>query len=294
MTSPVPMLSGLEQIADRYDGFILDLWGVVHDGVRPYPGVLDCLTALRAAGKRVCLLSNAPRRVSAAAAKLTGMGVGADLYDALYTSGEASFEALRDRSDPWHAALGAKLLHVGPPRDNDIYDTLADRQRVATPEAADFVVNTGIDENDETLADYAPLLDRCLERRLPMLCANPDLVVVIDDQMVICAGELARYYTERGGDVFYHGKPHAPVYRRCFELLGGLAPSQVLAVGDSLRTDVAGANAAGIDSLFITGGIHREELGAFHGRLPTPEKLSELLADSPHRPTYAASGLTWA
>lgn len=294
MTNPVPLIPGLAGVADRYDGFILDLWGVVHDGVRPYDGVVECLSALRRLGKRVCLLSNAPRRVAAAAAKLTAMGVTSDLYDALYTSGEASYEALRDRSDPWHAALGPRLFHIGPPRDNDVYDSLADRVRVDSPDEADFVLNTGIDANEETVADYDPILRRCLEQRLPMLCANPDLVVVIDTEMVICAGELARYYEQLGGDVRYHGKPHAPVYRRCFDLLGGIAPSRILAVGDSLRTDVAGANAAGIDSLFITGGIHREELGAPLGHLPGPEKMAELLGNSPHRPTWAAPGLRWA
>lgn len=293
MTAPVPLIPGLSGIADRYDGFILDLWGVVHDGVRPYPGVVDCLSALCAGGKRVCLLSNAPRRIDAAAGKLTAMGVTPDLYDALHTSGEASFEALRDRSDAWHAALGPKLFHIGPPRDNDVYDSLTDRVRVATPEEADFVLNTGIDDYDETLADYDPILRRCLDRGLPMLCANPDLVVVIDESLVLCAGELARHYAALGGDVRYHGKPHAPVYRRCFDLLGGMAPSRILAVGDSLRTDIAGANAAGIDSLLITGGIHREELGTALGELPGPERLADLLSASPHRPTWAAAGLRW-
>jgi HAD superfamily hydrolase (TIGR01459 family) len=287
------MINGLEAVADRYDGFILDLWGVVHDGVKPYPGVADCLSTLKSLGKRVCLLSNAPRRIAAAEAKLTGMGVPPDLYDALYTSGEASFEALRDRSDAWHAALGPKLFHIGPTRDNDVYDSLADRVRVDSPEQADFVVNTGIDAYEETLADYDPVLRRCRDLGLPMLCANPDLVVVIDQELVICAGELARHYAEIGGDVRYHGKPHAPVYRRCFDLLGGIAPNRILAVGDSLRTDVAGANEAGIDSLFITGGIHREELGAPLGNLPSPDRLSALLEASPHRPTWAAAGLRW-
>lgn len=294
MTMHVPLIPGLSSVADRYDGFILDLWGVVHDGVRPYPGVIDCLSTLKARGKRVCLLSNAPRRIAAAATKLTAMGVTPDLYDALYTSGEASFEALRDRNDGWHAALGPKLFHIGPPRDNDVYDSLADRIRVATPEEADFIINTGIDDYDETLADYDPILRRCRALGLPMLCANPDLIVVVDDQLVLCAGELARHYEELGGDVRYHGKPHAPVYRRCFDLLGGLSPARILAVGDSLRTDIAGANAAGIDSLLITGGIHREELGTALGELPGQEMLDRLLDGKPQRPTYAAAGLRWA
>jgi len=288
----IPLHHGLSEVADRYDAFILDLWGVVHDGARPYPGVPDCLAELKRRGKRVCLLSNAPRRVAASRAKLDGMGITTDLYDTLYTSGEASFEALRDRPDPWHAALGRRLLHIGPPRDNDVYEGL-DLERVYDPAQADFVVNTGIDDFDETLADYEPVLAACADRHLPMLCANPDLVVVVQGRMVICAGELARRYEELGGDVAWHGKPHAPVYRRCFDLLGGPDPSRVCMVGDSLRTDIAGANAAGIDGLLITGGIHREELGTEWGAHPDPRRLAALAAASGHRPAGALPHLAW-
>ncbi|WP_114393179.1 TIGR01459 family HAD-type hydrolase [Oleisolibacter albus] len=293
MSTPLPLLHGLSEIADRYDGFILDLWGVIHDGVELYPGVVPCLQALKQRGKRICLLSNAPRRVPAARAKLDRLGLDPALYDALHTSGEASFEALRDRPDPWHAALGPRLFHIGPPRDNDVYDGLADRVRVFDPAEADFVVNTGIDDFDETLADYEPVLQACAARGLPMLCANPDLVVVVGGRMVICAGELARRYAELGGDVRYHGKPHAPVYARCFQLLGGIPAGRILAVGDSLRTDVAGANAAGIDSLLITGGIHREELGSAWGSHPDPVRLGALVAAGGHRPTAAIPSLRW-
>ncbi|MDG5495969.1 TIGR01459 family HAD-type hydrolase [Niveispirillum sp. BGYR6] len=289
----LPLIDGLSAIVDRYDGFILDLWGVIHDGVRPYPGVVHCLTELRNRGKRVCLLSNAPRRVPAAVAKLNDMGVDVDLYDAIFTSGEATYEALLDPPDEWHQGLGRNLFHIGPPRDNDVYETLPNRRRVHTPDQADFVLNTGIDDFDETLADYEPVLTACVERRLPMLCANPDLVVVVDNKLVICAGELARRYEDLGGEVRYHGKPHAPVYRRCFQLLGDLSPSRILAVGDSLRTDIAGANEAGIDGLLVTGGIHREELGTNWGSHPDPQSLGRLVETSGHRPVAAIPGLRW-
>ncbi len=290
---PTPLLHGLRKIADRYDGFILDLWGVLHDGVRAYPGAADCLRELKAAGKRLCLLSNAPRRLASTRAKLDGMGLTADLYDALLTSGEATHLALKDPPDAWHAALGPRLFHIGPPRDNDVYEGLSGRTKVDTPDAADFVLNTGIDDFDETLADYEDVLQACAARRLPMVCANPDLVVVVGEKLVICAGELARRYAELGGDVAYHGKPHAPVYRRCFDLLGGLAPGRVCGVGDSLRTDVAGAAAAGIDSMLVTGGIHREELGTAWGDHPDPARLTEVTAAASHPPTWAVPRFVW-
>lgn len=288
----IAILSGLVEIADRYDGFILDLWGVLHDGERPYPGVIECLERLRSAGKQVCLLSNAPRRCASVVRKLEGMGIGRDLYTHVLTSGEATFDALRDPPDAWHAALGRALLHLGPERDTDIYQEL-DYEVVPSVEAADFVLNTGIDSYDETVADHEATLAACAARRLPMVCANPDLVVMIGSSMAICAGMLALRYEEMGGDVRYHGKPHAPVYRRCFSLMGIADPRRILAVGDSLRTDVAGANAAGIDALLVTGGIHMEELGTAWGERPDPSRLARIVTDGGQRPTAAIPHLVW-
>ncbi|WP_044560919.1 TIGR01459 family HAD-type hydrolase [Azospirillum sp. B4] len=295
MTITIPLHTGLSQLAERYDGFILDLWGVVHDGIAPYPGVPECLKALRAAGKRVCLLSNAPRRVDAAAARLTEMGLTPDHYDALLTSGEATHDALRDPPDAWHAALGPRLLHIGPDRDAGVYLDLGDRTRVDRPEDADFVINTGIVDFSETLVDYEPILAACAALKLPMVCANPDLVVHVGPQLVICAGELARRYEELGGDVRQHGKPYPGVYARCFTLLGDIPRSRVLAVGDSLRTDMAGANAAGIDGLLITGGIHREELGVADplADLPDLGRLADLAAQAGLRISAAMNRLGW-
>ncbi|WP_207483987.1 TIGR01459 family HAD-type hydrolase [Arenibaculum pallidiluteum] len=292
MTQDLLLLPGMAALADRYDGFILDLWGVLHDGSQPYPGVLDCLDRLRAAGKRVCLLSNAPRRTAGVVEKLSAMGIGAGHYDHLMTSGEAAHDALRDRDDAFHRDLGRRFLHVGPPRDADVYEGL-DLVRVDAPEDAEFVLNTGIDDFDEALDDYAPLLARCAGLGLPMVCANPDLVVYSGDTLVICAGELARHYETLGGRVAYHGKPHAPVYARCLRLLGLPDRGRILAVGDSLRTDIAGANAAGIDGALVTGGIHREELGTAWGEHPEIGRLRAMVAASGHRPHAAVPRFAW-
>lgn len=288
----VPHLAGIAPLIDRYDGFILDLWGVIHDGERPYDGVPECLDRLAAAGKRVCLLSNAPRRSASAARRLEVLGIGADRFQHLMTSGEATHEALRDRSDPWHAALGRRFLHIGPDRDHDVFETL-DLEDVDSPEEAEFVLNTGILDYEHGLEVYEEVLQACAARRLPMICANPDLVVLVGDTMVICAGLLAQRYEALGGEVAYHGKPHAAVYRRCFELLEGIAAERLLAVGDSLRTDVAGANAAGIDVALVTGGIHREELGIAWGEACDPAALDRIVAASGHTPTYAIPRLVW-
>jgi HAD superfamily hydrolase (TIGR01459 family) len=249
-------MTGFAELADKYDGFIVDLWGVVHDGVKPYPGVLDCLAKLRARNKPVVFLSNAPRRPAAIANVLAGMGVGPDLYTGIMSSGEAVHIALRDRTDPDFASLGSKLYHLGPARDRDVFETLP-LIEVCTPAQADFLLNTGPDDllGPDDPSVYTPVLEAALAAKLPMVCANPDLEVVRDGQRIICAGLLAQVYAARGGRVIQRGKPDAAIYAPTLALLG-TAKSRTLAVGDSLRTDMAGAKAAGVDACWVLSGIH--------------------------------------
>jgi len=266
-------MTGFAALAENYDGFIVDLWGVVHDGVKPYPGVLDCLARLRAAGKPVVFLSNAPRRPSGIAQTLTGMGVTRDYYSAIMSSGEAVYLGLRDRVDEF-ARLGQRLYHLGPTRDRDVFDTLGYVEAV-DPADADFILNTGPDDilgpQDPEL--YAPVLKAGLKAKIPMVCANPDFEVVRDGQRIICAGLLAEFYKADGGVVIQRGKPDPAIYTPTLDLLG-TRRERTLAVGDSLRTDIAGAQAAGIDSLWVLSGIHAlhpgnaEAEAAAHGVAP--------------------------
>ncbi len=258
-------ISGMAALAERYDGFILDLWGVIHDGVRPYQGAADCLHRLRDAGKRCVLLSNAPRRAAAAEAMLADMGLSPTLYTGLLTSGEAVHLALRDRSDPWFAALGRRVWHLGPDRDRNVMHGL-DLEPVATPEQAEFVLNTGPDDHrgPQDVAAFEDVLAACARRQLPMICANPDLEVIRGGVRVICAGALAVRYQQLGGMVRSLGKPDPAIYRPVLAMLG-TSQARTLAVGDSLRTDIAGAQAAGIESCWVLGGIHGEALGGDHG-----------------------------
>jgi HAD superfamily hydrolase (TIGR01459 family) len=253
-------LDGFAPLAARYRGFIVDLWGVVHDGVAPYPGAVDCLQRLREAGRRVVLLSNAPRRAAAAAAGMQAMGIGADLYAGLVTSGEVTHALLRDRDTPGFAALGRRLWHIGPERDRNVFAGL-DYTEAAAPAAADFVLNTGPDDTrTPTLVDpWHEELAACREAGLPMVCANPDLEVIRGGVRVICAGALALSYAALGGQVLWVGKPDPLVYRPVLALLDQ-PPAEVLAVGDALRTDIAGAAAAGVAACWVLGGIHGAEL----------------------------------
>jgi HAD superfamily hydrolase (TIGR01459 family) len=258
-------VSGLRDLVSEYDGYILDLWGVVHDGVRPYPGVLDCMERLVAAGKRVVLLSNAPRRADDVVRRIAAIGVPAGLYHGVMSSGEEAWQHLKRRDDPFYAGLGRVCLHICSERDLEIREGLG-LAYVEDPGLAEFILNTGPAGWDDTIDDYVPLLAASCERSLKMVCANPDLSVMHGANLALCAGALAVHYEEIGGTVRWHGKPYRSVYESCFELMGIEDRSRILAIGDSLRTDIAGANGVGIDSLLIAGGLHANEF-APGGRL---------------------------
>lgn len=258
-------LRGFREIAGYYDGFVLDLWGVVHDGVRPYEGAPACLAALAAAGKRCVMLSNAPRRAGVVREQLRGMGIPDGHYVGIMTSGEATHAVLRDRPDAWHRALGDRVLHIGPERDRGVYADLG-LTTVADPAHAGFVLNTGPDDlgDPSDAAAYEPVLRACAAAGLPMICANPDLEVIRGGVRVICAGTLAARYAELGGDVRSLGKPDPAIYAPTLAVLD-VEPGRVLAVGDALRTDIAGAAAAGLDACWVLGGLHGAHLGGDDG-----------------------------
>jgi HAD superfamily hydrolase (TIGR01459 family) len=286
------LFSGVAELAVRYDGFILDLWGVVHDGLEPLPGALACMAALIAARKRVALLSNAPRRAADVVRRITKIGVPPELYHHVMSSGEEAWRHLHDRDDPFYARLGRHCLHIGSERDVEIRDGL-ELDFVATPEAADFILNTGPAGWQDRVADYEPVLRRALARQLSMVCANPDLVVNHGGDLALCAGALAQHYEATGGFVRWHGKPYPSVYDTCLALLGVADRRRILAVGDSLRTDLAGAEAAGLDSLFVAGGIHAQEFGAVGERPLDLAAIAASLARGPYRPVGVVRHFSW-
>jgi HAD superfamily hydrolase (TIGR01459 family) len=286
------ILGGVGEIVADYDALILDLWGVVHDGSDPYPGVLDALERLKASGKPVALLSNAPRRIAPIAQRLAEIGVPATLYRAIHSSGEDVWQNLKRGDDPFYAALGKRVYLIGPERDAGIIDGLP-VERVGAVEDADFVLNTGPWGWDESTETYEDVLQKARARGLPMVCANADLVVMHRGRRVICAGALALRYEALGGRVRWHGKPYPEVYDACLTLLGIGDRRRVLAVGDSLRTDIAGAERAGIDSIWIVGGIHAEELGLEEGQLPDRARVAAALAAANAAPLAVAAGFRW-
>ncbi len=280
-------LAEFAPLAERYDGFIVDLWGVVHDGVKPYPGAVECLTRLRERGKRVVLLSNAPRRNFAAQASMRRMGIPDELYTDILTSGEAVHRHLRDRPDEWWQGLGTRVFHLGPERDRNVLEGLG-LTEVATPAEAEFLLNTGPDDhrNPTDMAEFEPVLEQCRAAGLPMICGNPDLEVIRDGVRVLCAGSLALRYQEMGGNVRSLGKPDPAIYRPVLRMLD-LPSERVMAVGDSLRTDIAGAAAAGLAACWVLGGLHGEALAGDTSR------ARAALADAGLDPAAAIAGFGW-
>lgn len=284
---PVALPEGLRALAHDYDAVLCDVWGVIHNGVSAWPEARAALAALRAAGGVAILVSNAPRPAGAVVPQLDALDVPRGAYDALVTSGDVTRDLLAARP-------GLKVQHLGPPRDTPLFEGLD--LVLAGPEAADIVVATGLDDDDrETPEDYRAPLGRLAARAVPMICANPDIVVERGDRLVWCAGALAELYETLGGAVTLAGKPHPPIYQaalsRCAEIAGRAVPAgRVLAIGDSLRTDVAGAAGMGFDALFIAGGIHSGEVG--DGPLDAA-RLERLFADAGVRPRAAMATLAW-
>jgi HAD superfamily hydrolase (TIGR01459 family) len=249
---------GLSQLAGNYDAVLCDVWGVVHNGIASFPTACGALARFRETGGIVVLITNAPRPRGPIVAQLEKLEVPLASYDDVLTSGEVTRNLLRERAS-------APVYHVGPDRDRSIYEGL-DVRLVGEAEA-ELICCTGLfDDEREEPEDYRARLAGWARRSMPMICANPDLVVERGDRLVPCAGALAAIFAELGGEVRLVGKPHTPIYaaafRRLDELAGRRLPQErVLAIGDGVATDIRGAVKQGIDVLFVTAGIHVAELG---------------------------------
>ena len=288
----IPIHDGLSALSERYDAFILDLWGVLHDGVRAFPRAIACLEELKRRDKRVLILSNAPRRAETVAQRNIELGIAPHLWDSVMSSGEEAWRHLTARPDAWYQALGTHCYHLGPARDQGMREGL-DYAFVGEIGKADFILNTGALSPEDTKASYDPLLEAALGRGLPMVCANPDLEVIRGGRREICAGAIALRFEELGGEVRYHGKPHRQIYETCFNLLGKHARARIVAVGDSLRTDIAGAAGAGIDGIFVTSGVQGEEPGVDAVGNADPARLAAFCGAAGERPTAALPVFCW-
>ena len=287
MSGSSPFLDHCGPLLANYDVLLCDVWGVIHNGVESFPPAYEALQRARQQGKTVLLISNSPRPAEAVVPQLDGLNVPRDSYDDMVTSGDVTSAEIMERP-------GQSVFHLGPPRDLPIYEGL--NVQLKDVETADYVVCSGLfDDTKETPEDYRAMLERMKARGLFMLCANPDVVVERGNDLVYCAGALADLYKSMGGDVLYAGKPYAPIYERVLArakaLRKGEVPlGRVLAIGDSVRTDLNGAAALGVDFLFLTGGIHAGEIGG-EGDLD-PSKLKLFFEDN-RMPKAVMRRLVW-
>jgi HAD superfamily hydrolase (TIGR01459 family) len=278
----------VEQLRDLVGGVevvLSDIWGVVHNGLEAFPEACEALHTYRQQGGTVILITNAPRPADSVQRQLRKLGIADDTYDAIVSSGDLARHFVADHP-------GKKMFWLGPERDNSIHRGL---DPVIGPlEQADYIICTGLfDDETESAEDYRAMMLQARERKLPLICANPDIVVERGDRLIYCAGAIAELYRELGGEVIFYGKPHRPIYERAMQLAAerrgrAAALSRVLAIGDSVRTDLAGAHGFGIDLLFVTRGIHSEEFEGIDQL--DPASVKELFG---HPPRALTRELRW-
>ncbi len=285
------VVPGIGAVADRHDAFLVDQWGVLHDGSTAYPGALDCLERLGAAGKPVVILSNSGKRATDNEARLAELGIPRTAYHAVISSGEAVWRAL-GAGGADVTGLGRRCLLLSRGGDRAVVAGLK-LDLVPVPEAADFVLLSGSDMPERPLESYLPLLAAAAARRLPLLCANPDLTGVSATGPIPGPGMLARRYEAMGGAVRYFGKPHPAVYELCREALNATAGRRILAVGDSLAHDIAGGRLMGLATAFIAGGIHGDGLSPALATAQDRRRLAALYAEYGVTPDWAVPAFRW-
>jgi HAD superfamily hydrolase (TIGR01459 family) len=286
------MLSGVSQLAGRYDAFILDQWGVLHDGVNAYPGAGECVLRLREAGKRLVVLSNTGQSAQKNLELMRSLGFEPACFERFIGAGEDARAALAERRDAFHRALGRRCYAFTRAGNRSLVEGIG-LEMVDRIDDADFVAVIGIDSPPLGVEDYEPLLQAGIRRGLPMICANPDIVRVSPQGTVAAPGALARRYEELGGRVYYHGKPYPAIYASCLRALDGCPPQRVVAIGDSVEHDVLGAARAGLACAFVAGGIHAHALIDRWGELPSAARWMTFAAHAVAQPDYVLPAFVW-
>ena len=283
------LIDGLACVASDYDVLLCDVWGVIHNGRESFPGACAALARWRAERGPVLLISNSPRPGPEVAAQLDTLAVPRDSWTLIVTSGDATRGLLRQRAP-------GPAWRIGPPRDEPLYEGLG--LAFSDLDEARFIACTGPNDDEvETPEDYRAVLTGAAARDLEMVCANPDRVVQRGDRLIYCGGALAELYEQLGGRVAMAGKPYAPIYALAVALadepLGRPHDrSRMLAIGDGLATDIAGAQAQDLDRLFIADGIHAAEVRDLDGRL-SAGAVDELLARAGLSADFAMGDLAW-
>lgn len=285
--------SGLYEMMDSYDGFIMDQWGVLHDGLKPYEGVIDALNHLRQRKKQVVILSNSAKRSEDNHERLKNLGFKSTLYKDVVTAGEVTWQGLKEQKDPPFKGLGTKCYHMSRGEDRSLLKGL-DIELVKDIEDAQFILITSFDSPAVSLDDLTPLFKKAVAKRIPLICANPDMVTVYGHEKQVGPGAVAKRYHDLGGSAHLIGKPHKTIFRYAQSLFDGVIPSRILVIGDSLQHDIAGAMAVDMDSCFITSGIHNASFKPGMSQ-DQKRKAMEHLAQNYGgiRPTLVMDELVW-
>ncbi|XP_021774808.1 uncharacterized protein LOC110738707 isoform X1 [Chenopodium quinoa] len=295
--------SGIQHLAEtrRFKAWFLDQFGVLHDGKKPYPGAISTLEKLAKTGAKMVVISNSSRRASVTTEKLRNLGFDPNLFLGSITSGELTHQYLERRDDPWFAALGKSCIHLTWGDRGAISLDGLDLKVVDNVEEAEFILVHGTEALGlssgsavpKQLEELEKILEQCALRKIPMVVANPDYVTVEARALRVMPGTLAAKYEQLGGEVKWMGKPGKIIYESAMAMAGVDAPESI-AVGDSLHHDITGANVAGMQSVFITGGIHADELRLHQfGEVAEASKVQELASKCGAYPTYVVPAFSW-
>ncbi len=286
---------GISDISDSYSGFLIDQWGVLHDGVKAYDGVIDCLKQLKERQKHVIILSNSGKRAKDNEERLSDLGITSELYDQIITSGEVTWQGLDKQDEGYFKNIGKKCIVISRGGDRSIVNSL-DVEVVDEPKDADFLIISGTDAPDKTLEDYEPLLKESARYNLKAVCANPDSLGIMGGRNIMGPGTLAARYKDFGGIVEYIGKPHKFIFQHCMKILqeNNIYPGQTVMIGDTMAHDILGSSLVNIDTCLITRGIHNSVFAQCKEPAEIDQALDILVRQYNNvRPKYLVSDLNW-
>ncbi|MGH1376640.1 MAG: TIGR01459 family HAD-type hydrolase [Alphaproteobacteria bacterium] len=286
---------GLSDISDSYSGFIIDQWGVLHDGEEVYDGVIECLRNLKERQKYIIILSNSGKRAQINQERLADLGIGPNLYNQIITSGEVTWQGLHHQDQGYFKDIGKKCVVISRGGDRSIVDGL-DITVVDDPKDADFLIISGTDAPHKTLEDYEPLMKQCARYNLKAICANPDSLGIMGSMSIMGPGTLAARYKDFGGIVEYIGKPHQMIFNHCIRVLQehDIYPGQTVMIGDTMAHDILGGSLVNIDTCLVKNGIHAPAFNSCENPAEVDKTLNLLIRQYNNvRPKYLVDQMMW-
>jgi HAD superfamily hydrolase (TIGR01459 family) len=295
VTTKTKFCQGISDISDSYMGFIIDQWGVLHDGEAPYEGVIECLKELKARNKFIIILTNSGKRAEENRERLKKIGITPAMYDVVMTSGEMTWQGLKDQKEGIFKGLGNKCYLMSRGSDKSIVKDL-DIEIVKDVKDATFLLIAGADSPEKTLEDYEPALKTAVRKQLTALCANPDSLGLMGAQSIMGPGTLAARYRDFGGVVHYIGKPHQPIFQHCIKILQEkeIYPGQTIVIGDSMAHDILGGSLVNMDTCLVGNGLHAPAFKKAKSMADVDKALNILISQYNNvKPKYLVDTLKW-